>query len=438
MPPIVDVTLLSLTGVSLSLEITNATAERRIPKLTAAVAFSGSAADMQVGSSFVCPRTGNLMVESDSATTILPHHGQQQQQQQQLLQYQPLIAQWNDGGNSSYFSNGCSLDPQQHQHQDERPHVSIQLPPQDPRLPAMSISRCNRDSKIILATSTSSYDQQQPSLHESEVSSQESSLEQQQEEEDGQAGSVFWSQSGAGGAVMPEIVELSVSLKVDTESLKPYSPTKNNSSTKRLLVGGAAVKETPSLLDSTDSWDEDVDHHLSESLYEVGIAYLVLFGNDGGTTVMDLPIKQLKSKFPEAIRVDDCASLRVRVNVYPTGKKPVRRCSRNPALAMGMLQRQAYQLHDTNVLEPILRQLKVADEKKVTSTASQAVTGQGGGDQMHPDLPAPAAAAMLCGMTNVLDFLKSVNCDDGGDGIMPRSADSMDSTINTAPSMTFW
>lgn len=387
------------------------------------------------------------MVESDSATTILPHHGpqqlqhQQQHQQQKLKQYLPLIAQWNDCGDGSYFSNGCGLDQQyQQQQQDEQPHVSIQLPPQDPRLPAMSISRCNRDSKIILATSTSSHDQQQPSLHGSEISSQESSLEQQ--EEDGNAGLVFWSQSGAGGAVMPEIVELAVSLKVDTESLKPFNPSKTNTSTKRLLVGGSTIKETPSLLDSSESWDEDQDHHLSESIYEVGIAYLVLFGNDGGTTVMDLPIKQLKSKFPDAIRVDDCASLRVRVNVYPSGNKPARRCSRNPAPAMGMLRRQAYQLHDTNVLEPILRQLKVAEEKKGTNTAAtQAVTTKGG-----PDPPAGAgggdnggaAAAILCGMSSVLDFIKSFSCDDGADGVMPRSADSMDSTINTAPSMTFW
>ena len=444
MPPLVDVTLLSLAGLSLSCQSKTVQNEHspstkgfaitasEIPKLTAAVSFSGSAANMQVASSFICARTGNLMVESDDAV-LVPAQSTLSETSSALLQQSsqspvpehptnlPLVAQWRNSTDSNDFNGGFG---------DQQPHVSIRLPPQDPRLPAMSVSCTNRDSKIIVSTSTSSSnDQQQPSLHGSDVSSQESF----EEHEHGGA-SVFWSQSGAGGAVMPEIVELTVFLKVDPESWKSKRPNQQSHSS-RLLVGGGTINETPSLLDATDSWDEIEDFH-SESVYEVGIAYLVLFGNDGGTTVMDLPIKQLRSNFPDYIHVDPTtASLRIRVNVYPSGKKASRRSSRNPALAMGLL-RQAYDLHDRNVLEPILRQLKVSEEM---NTCKQAEPKKGNDENAVPGHgDPPTQAAMLCGLSNAYDFINSVRCDDGADGIMPRRVDSMDSTINTAPSMTFW
>lgn len=367
MPPLIEVTLQSLKGVS----FTNN--RSRIPKVTAAVAFSGSAADMQVGSSFVCPRTGNLMVESHVATTL--PRGKEDSQ--------PLIAQWN-----------TSLE-------EEQPHASIYLPTQDPRLPAMSVSRSNRDSKIVKTSSS----HEQPSLYGSEVSGPEESFEVYED----QGGSVIWSQSGV-GAVMPEIIELSVSLKIDTDF------------SKHLLGGSGVVKETPSLLDSSDSWD-DLDH--AESIFEVGVAYLVLFGNDGGTTLMDLPIKNLKSAFPDSIQVDDSASLRIRVNVYPSGRKPPSLAER-PASAMSFLQ-QAYQLHNPNVMEPILRQLKLHESKKSFRRKEY--------DSKENKVQPPT---MLCGMLGVSEMLRLVACDDGGDGMGFARAHSMDSTIETAPSMPSW
>ena len=467
------------------------------------------------------------MVESDPATTLLSSLPtmstlmQQKQQQPPHYQphYQPLIAQWNDfsgtnhGNNNNNNNNNTSCiwslelqDEQQQQQQQQQPHVSIKLPPQDPRLPAMSISRCNRDSTIV--ATTSSNDQHPPSLHGSDVSSQESSLEDDEgntndndnhddDDDDHAAGSVFWSQSGAGGAVMPEIVELSVSIKVDAEShLRPALPPPLPSRRKHHdHSSSTAIRETPSLLDSSassDSWDDDDDEllrmqhehdndhdenddHLvsSESIiYQIGIAYLVLFGNDGGTTIMDLPIKRLqKTATSTMIRVEDTASLRVRVNVYPSGEKQKKtcfhttsttttttttNCRRNPA-TMGQLRRQAHQLHDTNVLEPILRQLKVADDKKAaTAAANQETSSKRGADNpmcaavpktaAAPPPPTSSTAAVLCGtMPQFMDFLYKfvLPCNDGADGILvPKRRgdddDSMDSTIRTAPSMTFW
>lgn len=389
LPPRVEITLLSLKGVLVT------SGEIRIPSVTAAVAFSGSAADMQVGTSFVCPRTGNLMVESRLATTI----------PRDKSEFQPLIAEWRTSSATAADNDNDD---------DDQPHVSIDLPPHDPRLPAMSISRCNRDSKIVATMSS----HEQPSLKGSDVSSPDQSFE-----EDGHVGSVFWSQSTA-GAVMPEIVELAVSLKIDTESLKERQ---QNSKTR--LVGGAAVKETPSLLDASESWDE-IDH--ADSMFEVGVAYLVLFGNDGGTTVMDLPIKKLKQNFPDSIQVEDTASLRIRVNVFPHGKKksssPAPNRGGNVSSGMSLLQ-QAYRLHDTNVLEPILRQLKIVEEQKLERL-------QQNRDKLDNDRD--QRPSVMCGVSGVFEMMRSVKCEDGADGVLLQKADSMDSTIITAPSMTFW
>jgi hypothetical protein len=391
-PPLVEITLLSLKGVVVT------SSDIRIPSVTAAVAFSGSAADMQVGTSFVCPRTGNLMVESRLATTIA----------REKSGFQPLIAEWSTS--SADDDDDDEYENYAYDH-DDQPHVSIELPPHDPRLPAMSISRCNRDSKIVATMSS----HEQPSLKGSDVSSPDNSFE-----DDIHGDSVFWSQSTA-GAVMPEIVELAVSLKIDTESLKE----RQQNAKTRLVGGGAAVKETPSLLDASDSWDE-IDH--AESMFEVGVAYLVLFGNDGSTTVMDLPIKKLKRNFPDSIQVEDTASLRIRVNVFPNGKKksshPYRRGY--PTSGMSLLQ-QAYRLHDTNVLEPILRQLKIVEERK-KERLEQSTNKL---DDHDPNPP------ILCGVSGVLEMMRSVQCSDGADGVLLTKTDSMDSTINTAPSMTF-
>ena len=70
--PVVEVTLQSIRGIVFRDgsptndhdDIDNDSLLLDMPNLTAAVAFTGSASEMEVASSFVCPHTGNLMVES--------------------------------------------------------------------------------------------------------------------------------------------------------------------------------------------------------------------------------------------------------------------------------------------------------------------------------------------------------------------------------------
>eukprot|EP00545_Synedropsis_sp_CCMP1620_P009498 CAMPEP_0119028004 /NCGR_PEP_ID=MMETSP1176-20130426/38135_1 /TAXON_ID=265551 /ORGANISM="Synedropsis recta cf, Strain CCMP1620" /LENGTH=379 /DNA_ID=CAMNT_0006984047 /DNA_START=33 /DNA_END=1172 /DNA_ORIENTATION=+ len=379
MPPLVEITLQTLKGVSISNTYV------RLPKVTAAVAFSGSAEEMRVGSSFVCPKTGNLMVESHCANT-LPRTS---------ANTQPLIAHWNQ-------STG-GLDVNEFE-EDQHTHVSIYLPPRDPRLPSMPISGSNRDSKIVRNVSN---EDSKPSVDESDVSSQMSEVDTRRDEERG--GSVFWSQSEV-GAVMPEIVELNVSLKVDADSLHRQN---------QVVGGSSMIKETPSLLDTSDSWDEEEPH--VESIFEVGVAYLVLFGNDGGTTLMDLPIKKRKRHFPQNILVSDDATLRIRVDVYPEGRKP-----RSPKRRVYSDKHvdQTYHLHDPSFLEPILRQLQVVEEMKAARMLPEEHV-----DQRRP------SRRLFCGM---MDLWNAVSCDDHADNMMLAEANSMDSTLNTAPSMAFW
>jgi hypothetical protein len=382
MPPLVEITLQTLKGISIDKSYV------RLPKVTAAVAFSGSAQEMRVGSSFVCPNTGNLMVESHCANPLPRMSGDTQQ---------PLIAHWNQSAGG--------LDVNEFE-EDQQTHISIYLPPRDPRLPSVPVSRSNRDSKIVKNISN---DDSKPSVGESDVSGRISELDIKLLDDE-RGGSVFWSQTEA-GAVLPEIVELNVSLKVDADSLRRQN---------QVSVGSSAmIKETPSLLDASDSWDEG-SH--TESIFEVGVAYLVLFGNDGGTTLMDLPIKKLKRHFPSNILVADDASLRIRVDVYPDGKKP-KPAKKKRHHSEYHVRRQAYQLHDSKALEPILRQLQVAEEMKAARALPEENV-----DKQRP-------RTLFCGM---IDLWKTVACDDHADNIMLAQTDSMDSTLDTAPSMAFW
>jgi len=351
----------------------------KIPKITAAVAFSGSASNMEVGTSLVCPRTGNLMVESHVASTLprlSPH-------------LQPLLARWNHNGEGAEVSSLQVADCNQ-------PHVSIPVSRQDPRLPAMPVSQSNRDSNIV---------QKLPkSLHSVQLSDLSTNLEEEENSlgEDDQGQSIIWSQSGA---AMPEIIELNINLRVDADYKNDFISQKQ---------GSDLSQETVSLLDSSYSWEDESQDESSDFIYEIGIAYLVLFGNDGGTTLMDLPVKKLKKTFPENIVVERNASIRVRVDVYPKGKE-----KRMEPKALQVFS-QEYQLYDANMLEPILHQLKKAEEMRLSREQDRTNVEKMSG-----------ASGVLCGVIEM--FVSGCN-DDGGGYAMNRSW-TMDSTIDTAPSM---
>jgi hypothetical protein len=159
----------------------------------------------------------------------------------------------------------------------------------------------------------------------------------------------------------------------------------------------------------TDSWDEEEKY--AQSIYEVGIAYLVLFGNDPGTTVMDLPIKNLNQHFPGNVIVDSSATLRIRVDVYPTGTKHGNRSNMllSPWEAM-------HQLHDPRVFEPILRQLQLVDEMRATRK-----------DKENKVAPKTKAGA-FCG---VLDLFWS-GCSDSGEDFILEHTNTTESTFDSA------
>jgi hypothetical protein len=444
--PLIEITIQSLKGVSFQLPSSLSSSSggdtlsivhnMSIPKITAAVAFSGSAANMQVGSSFLCPKTGNLMIESNVAMA-LPNQMLSSTTTTMTEPLLPLMASW---GMDTAVDVASQLPRTDQPDDDYLPHVSIHLPPRDPRLPIMSISSWNRDSKII-ATTDSSSRPSQPSLSPSDVSSSEESTRSENEKGD-HTESVFWSQSGA-GAVMPEIVELSVSIQVDSECKTPVSPKS---------VSGSKNEENTvsSLPDNTLTWEEEMtETDLFISRYDVGMAYLVLFGNDEGTTIMDLPVKQQNCSLrPKNIHVDPLASLCVRVAVYPHGKQQKAMTSTTPLSTKAMIQK-AYELHDTSVLEPILRHLKIAENRKIAARGMKCTT-ETNPDKNHNifdkekdrdnevDLKMKSSSSIMCGMPEFLDWFQSMRCDDGADGLFLRNAGSMDSTIQTAPSMTLW
>lgn len=375
--PVVDITLLSLKGIAF---VDNKQSNPlKIPKLTAVVGFGGSARNMEVGTSMVCPRTGNLMVESHVACT-LPRSSPNQQ---------PLIARWSHGGEGAEVSS-LEVDEEQ------QPHVSVALCKQDPRLPAMPVSASNRDSTIVQNIS-----KRVPSIDLLETNS---TFGGGREFPVDQGESIMWSQSDA---AMPEIIELNVNLRVETDF-------QNHKFVQKKCC---TSKESPSLF-SREICDEESSQASLDSIYNIGIAHLVLFGNDGGTTLMDLPLKKLRKRRIDNIVVESNASIRIRVDVYPTGKK---RLSKPKHSYLKSLP-EASHLYEPNVLEPILRQLKLAEEMRRTKTQNQVV-----GKKSVPD-----RNKIFCGVFDNI-FLSSRNEDE--ETLDLKCTSTMDSTIDTTPSM---
>eukprot|EP00547_Thalassionema_nitzschioides_P011010 CAMPEP_0194256330 /NCGR_PEP_ID=MMETSP0158-20130606/36445_1 /TAXON_ID=33649 /ORGANISM="Thalassionema nitzschioides, Strain L26-B" /LENGTH=376 /DNA_ID=CAMNT_0038994977 /DNA_START=166 /DNA_END=1292 /DNA_ORIENTATION=- len=373
--PVVDITLQSLKGFSFVDD--KQTSDLKIPTVTAVVGFGGSARNMQVGTSIVCPRTGNLMVESRVACTT-PRSSPNRQ---------PLVARWN---HASEGAEVLSLEIDEEQ----QPHLSVSLCEQDPRLPAMPVSESNRDSNILQNISNGL-----PSMDLSETSSHS---EQRESSPVDQGGSIIWSQSAA----MPEIIELNINLRVETDY-------QNNRVVQREVN---TLQESPSLLDS-ETRDEECSQESLDSIYEIGVAYLVLFGNDGGTTLMDLPLKKLRRKTINNIAVEPNASIRIRVDVYSTGKKKIA----GPTHKYLKPMPESYQIHEPNMLEPILRQLKLAEDMRREKTRSKCDTKRRRVRDRNK---------VFCGFVDM--FIS--NCDDHEEGMDLGCASAMDSTIDTTPS----
>lgn len=315
--PVVEITLQCLGGIHCL----------QRSSVTAQVSFSGSAKDMQVGSSMLCGRTGQLVVES-----------------------QPSLVGYDEQG-IVHWTRTSKRKPA------AQPHLTIRLPPnQDPRV-NISLSKVNRDSRLVVKKDYETDDDDcdlnaVPSLQdESEDSDSTRSNEAPTKDRVGGAaentpddgtvrgGSIIWS---ASGACMPEIVELHVTLLAEGEGSNDDDEFDSSSATTRIL-----------------------------SSQQQGIAHLVLYGNDYGTFVLDLPVKKQympsstkppsppPSPLSSVVWMDSDAFIRVQVAVYGPG------CQRRQEVKSAMTRSSGTWVINNNYdrWTAIVRQLQENEEQ---------------------------------------------------------------------------
>jgi hypothetical protein len=160
------------------------------PGVTAAVSFTGSASDMQVSSSTMCVRTGQLVVESNAMD-----FDKDSTNKRESSDY-PMFATFDDpmegrrsptsDGSQSTSSSGFSC----------RPHLTLKMPQKNETSPSVPLGAVNRDSRVVESDGSSS------------VRSEES-------REFSRGPSVMWEE----GSDMPDIVELHISLRSEDNSI---------------------------------------------------------------------------------------------------------------------------------------------------------------------------------------------------------------------------
>jgi len=399
--PLVKVTLQSIQGFSW--KPGSGENESKLPNVTAAVSFSGSMSDMQVGSSCVCPRSGNLLVESQSVNKLSP------------LQVGGNIP----GKNVPLVAN---FDAPEGRNSLRKPHLTLRLPARDPDL-NVPLESLNRDCKVL--EKPNPHEQGIPSLDESDLSSQTSDHSANKPLIDGdnddtqsnaRGGSLVWSASGNG---MPEIIELNIALMVeeDVDEKLAFQRSVSLSSPSHASWG--------SVLHRTNTRETTTVHS------QEGIAYLVFFGHDKGSLTMDLPVKQRpgtksfgNSELNKSeIILEEDASIRIKVVVFPDGKDD-EKTPRGSGYANSLVDVQNF--FETKRFDPILQQLRHDAEQRKTD-----------GDNLELEEPKNPTGA-FCTDINFLGFLKEfgfqvAGCDKGD--YKASSGLSIASTIDTSPSM---
>jgi hypothetical protein len=195
--PEVELTLKSLHGIAWkSDEGVAPKGDSEPPNVTATVAFTGSASNMQVSSSTMCSRTGNLVIESLSMN---PDDARQTSGAEICY---PLVATFHDAveGNNSALPTPVSASIVD---SSLRPDLTLRLPSRDPNLPAMPLAEVNRNSRVVPSSQ---------SWVESEAN--ESKMPGATKESWRQ--SVLWSPTGTS---MPEIIELNVTLRSEDNTV---------------------------------------------------------------------------------------------------------------------------------------------------------------------------------------------------------------------------
>jgi hypothetical protein len=195
--PEVELTLKSLHGITWkSGEGDTPEGYSEPPNVTATVAFTGSASNMQVSSSTMCSRTGHLVIESLSMN---PDEARQTCGSDTC---HPLVATFQDaveGRNSALPTptSASSVDSSL------RPHLSLRLPSRDPKLPSVPLAEVNRSSRVVPGD--------QPQVESVAAESTVTSATKEPWRQ-----SVLWSPTGT---VMPEIIELNVTLRSEDNTV---------------------------------------------------------------------------------------------------------------------------------------------------------------------------------------------------------------------------
>ena len=360
-----------------------------LPKITASVAFSGTTKNIEVASSVFCPLTNKLTVESHPADIGTRPRSVKSRSERRFgfnttdtTDPVAVVARWTEGTGRT--------DPA-----DATPHMSMHLPAQDPRIPRMSVSKANRDSRVV----TEQREQKEPTentrVKEIDFESRESSndiplldelsgstrstsvLEKRStysSQTGGRISSVVWSSGG-----MPDILELLTAIRVDDAkeeilSSKNSTDYRNEKSKgyqdehERMNVAIETNIDYDDVLAETDPNDEASSGWTGPISFEVGIAHLVFFGSEAGVTVLDLPIKFKKSlsSLPPNIAVSDQAYLRVKIRV--AHKRP-------PVVLQTKSRLREHQEERTRLLVgPILSQLKQAEEDMLARKTRRSVS----------------------------------------------------------------
>jgi hypothetical protein len=271
----VELTVRSLHGIEWQV---NSELALEAPPMTATVAFTGSASNMEVSSSTMCARTGRLIIETN-AINVDTEQLRQQQPERTPMTPSPsgstsnsadakditrsfrLVANFCDTEEGRRSPPLCQISSSSILGLASRPHLRLGLPPHDPNGPFVPLSKSNRDSRIIL----SSCDDTTAWLESEEATSTCST------------GSKLTT-------ILPEIIEVHVALRDESE------------------VSG---------------------------VFQEGIAHLVLFGNQkgNGPCILDLPIKRKMYGNPifptdpasttlSTMQLEPSAFIRVQVSIF--------------------------------------------------------------------------------------------------------------------------
>lgn len=197
----VEVFIKSLDGIRIDTEGGTSNECPSLPRITAAVSFSGSSPAMTVGSSTVCGLSGQLIVESEPLTM----------QSFDLQSASPrLSAHWKaDEEEKSYGSTPTQCPP----------HLSMQFTTNLKGQPLKPLEKGNCGAKLVplsqdlkLAYTDTTDSTSSTGLTETSEYLEDSPAYSQ--EEDCRSRSAVWSDSGV---IMPEIIEMNIRLKQEDE-----------------------------------------------------------------------------------------------------------------------------------------------------------------------------------------------------------------------------